>query len=114
MSEAEAPIEHPGQRLVEDFLEPMRLSPTRLARAIGVPTRLLLDLVEHHACIDAELALRLACFFGTKAEFWLELQSRYDLDHASRRDGARIRREIQPGKGKISAQRTKTGRVEST
>ncbi len=73
---------HPGEVLLEQFLEPAGLSQYKLARAIGVPPRRINELVLGKRGISADTALRLARFFGTAPELWLQLQNQYDLDRA--------------------------------
>ena len=75
---------HPGEVLWEEFLKPMGISQNRLALNIGVPPRR----------ITADTALRLAKFFGTSAEFWLGLQSQYDLDVTAEELGERLNQEV--------------------
>ncbi len=74
-----API-HPGEILMEEFLEPLAVSQNRLAVAIGVPPRRINEIVHGKRRITADTALRLARFFGTTDRFWLNLQTRYDLE----------------------------------
>jgi addiction module HigA family antidote len=93
MSEKRLPPIHPGEVLLEEFLRPMNLSQNRLARAIGVPARRINEIVLRKRSISADTALRLARFFGTSPQFWLGLQSDYDLDVASDRLGRRLERE---------------------
>ena len=88
-SEKLAPI-HPGEVLSEDFLTEMGLSQNKLAVSIGVPPRRINEIVHGKRGISADTALRLSRFFGTSAEFWLNLQSRYELDLASDRSGAEL------------------------
>ena len=71
---------HPGEILVEEFLKPLRVSQYRLAKAIGVPARRINEIVHGIRGISADTALRLARFFGTSPEFWMNLQARYDLE----------------------------------
>ena len=71
---------HPGEVLMEEFLEPLRVSQNRLAVAIGVPPRRINEIVHGKRRITADTALRLAKFFGTTDRFWLNLQTRYDLE----------------------------------
>ena len=71
---------HPGEVLLEDFLEGFGLSQNKLAVAIGVPPRRINEIVRGKRRITADTALRLAKFFGTAPGFWLNLQSMYDLD----------------------------------
>jgi len=74
-----API-HPGEVLALDFLEPLGLSQYRLAKDISVPARRINEIVHGLRAISADTALRLARYFGTTDRFWLNLQSRYDLE----------------------------------
>jgi addiction module HigA family antidote len=74
-----API-HPGEVLMEEFLEPLDLSQNRLAVAIGVPPRRINEIVHGKRRVTADTALRLARYFGTSDRFWLNLQTRYDLE----------------------------------
>jgi len=84
----------PGEILQEEFLRPMGLSQTRLARAIGVPPRRINEIVHGSRAITADTALRLARFFGTSERFWLNLQTAYDLDVERDRLGPRLAREV--------------------
>ncbi|WKL55987.1 HigA family addiction module antitoxin [Asticcacaulis sp. ZE23SCel15] len=77
-------IEHPGVMLREDFLEAMGIKPGALAAAIGVDRAAIKKIIEGKRAITAEMALRLSIFFGTTAEFWMNLQSDYDLRMARR------------------------------
>lgn len=74
-----API-HPGEVLMEEFLAPLDVSQNRLAVAIGVPPRRINEIVHGKRRITADTALRLARYFGTTDRFWLNLQTRYDLE----------------------------------
>lgn len=71
---------HPGEVLLTDFLEPMGLTQNRLAKSIAVPPRRINEIVHGKRRISADTALRLARFFGTSDRFWINLQSRYDLE----------------------------------
>jgi addiction module HigA family antidote len=71
---------HPGVILLEEFLEPFRISQYRLAKSISVPPRRINEIVHGKRSITADTALRLARFFGTTERFWLNLQVRYDLE----------------------------------
>ena len=77
----------PGEILAEEFLKPMDLTQYRLARDIGVPPRRINEIVKGQRAITADTALRLAHFFGTSAEFWINLQSIYDLRIAQQESG---------------------------
>ncbi len=85
---------HPGEVLSEEFLKPMRVSQNRLALNIGVPPRRINEIVLGKRRITADTALRLAKFFGTSAEFWLGLQSQFDLDVKTEELGERLEREV--------------------
>ena len=74
-----API-HPGEVLLEDFLTPLQVTQHRLAISIGVPPRRINEIVHGKRRITADTALRLARYFGTTDRFWLNLQTRYDLE----------------------------------
>ena len=71
---------HPGEVLLEEFLEPMGLSQYRLAKGLSVPPRRINEIVHGKRRITADTALRLARFFGTSESLWLNLQTRYDLE----------------------------------
>lgn len=73
---------HPGEVLLEEFLEPMEISQNALARATGVPPRRINEIVLGKRALTADTALRLAAFFGTSEGFWLGLQADYDLEEA--------------------------------
>ena len=83
---------HPGQMLLREFLEPMGLSQRDLANAIGVPYQRVNELVNGKRGISASTALRLAKYFGTTADLWLNLQRRWDLFYAERAESAALRR----------------------
>jgi addiction module HigA family antidote len=85
---------HPGEVLQEEFLKPMGLSQNKLALSIGVPARRINEIVLKKRKITADTALRLARFFGTSAQFWLGLQSEYELDMASDKLADRILKEV--------------------
>jgi addiction module HigA family antidote len=71
---------HPGEILNEEFLKPMGISQYRLAKDISVPPRRINEIVYGKRSITADTALRLGKFFGISAQFWLNLQTRYDLE----------------------------------
>jgi antitoxin HigA-1 len=74
------PPVHPGEILLTEFLEPLAVSQYQLAKEIGVPARRINEIVHGQRRISADTALRLARFFGTSERFWINLQSRYDLE----------------------------------
>ncbi|MGC4935895.1 HigA family addiction module antitoxin [Gordonia sp. DT30] len=79
-----API-HPGEVLLEDFIEGLGITQHKLAVSIGVPPRRINEIVHGKRSITADTALRLGKYFGTSAQFWLTLQTHYDLDLAEDR-----------------------------
>ncbi len=83
---------HPGEILAREFLEPMALSQYRLAKDIGVPARRINEIVLGKRGITADTALRLARYFGTTPDVWLNLQVRYELDIARLSIGKLIER----------------------
>jgi addiction module HigA family antidote len=90
-----APV-HPGGVLRDDFLDPMKISVYALARAIKVPRSRVNDIALGRRSITADTALRLARYFRTSPDFWINLQARYDLETAERSSRRRIEREIEP------------------
>ena len=90
-----APV-HPGEILLCEFLEPMGLSQYALAKAIGVPPQRIGEIVHGRRAVTAETALRLGRYFGMDARFWLNLQTRYDLDVAEDALADRLEREVTP------------------
>lgn len=89
-----APV-HPGQILKSDFLDEMSLSAYALAKALHVPPNRITGIINGDRAITADTALRLARFFGMTAEFWMNLQTHYDLTVTSRKEARRIEREVQ-------------------
>ena len=95
MNEKLTPV-HPGEVLLEEFLRPMGLSQNRLSLEIGVHPRRINEIVLGKRRITADTALRLARYFGTSPQFWMGLQTDYDLDVASDTLGDRLYREVRP------------------
>src|SRR3990172_7389965 len=85
---------HPGEILEKEFLEPLELSQYRVAKDIKVAPRRINEIVHGIRSISADTALRLARYFGTSEEFWLNLQMHYDLEVERDRLGARLRKEV--------------------
>jgi antitoxin HigA-1 len=90
------PLIHPGEILRDDFLVPMKISVYTLAQAIKVPRSRVNDIVLGRRGITVDTAFRLARYFGTTPDFWVNLQARYDLDAANREIRRRIEREVTP------------------
>jgi antitoxin HigA-1 len=88
-----API-HPGEILLEDFLKPMGITQYRLAKDVSVPARRINEIVHGLRAISADTALRLARHFRTSERFWLNLQTRYDVEVEKDRLGNRLEREV--------------------
>jgi addiction module HigA family antidote len=88
-----API-HPGEVLLHDFLEPMAISQYRVAHDISVPARRINEIVHGTRRITADTALRLSRYFGTSERFWLNLQSRFDLEEQRDFLGGRLEKEV--------------------
>jgi antitoxin HigA-1 len=99
MSPARMPPIHPGEVLREEFLEPMGVSQYRLAKDTSVPPRRINEIVHGKRAITADTALRLSRYFGTSERFWLNLQTRYDLEREKDRLGDRLDREVLPRAG---------------
>lgn len=94
MQEQLLPPIHPGEILLEEFLEPMNISQYRLAKDIGVPPRRINEIVHGKRAITPDTALRLSRYFGLSERFWLNLQSRYDLESAKDQLGERLEQEV--------------------
>ena len=91
---ARPPI-HPGE-ILADELEELAISATALSRALDVPTDRITQIINGQWAITAETALRLGRWFGTSAEFWLNLQKQYELRLAEQKYGERIRETVSP------------------
>src|SRR6185503_4948630 len=87
---------HPGDILLHDFMQPLKLSSYRLAKELGVTAPSVNEIVRRRRAVSAEMALRLSRYFGTSAQLWLNLQSQYDLEIASQKIGKKVERNIQP------------------
>jgi addiction module HigA family antidote len=87
---------HPGEVLLEEFLKPMGLSQNRLSLEICVHPRRINEIVLGKRRITADTALRLARYFGTSPQFWMGLQSDFDLDMAADALGSRLEVEVRP------------------
>lgn len=87
---------HPGEILDEEFLKPLGLSVNALAIALRVPATRIGAIVNGQRAVTADTALRLARFFGTSPEFWVNLQAMHDLTKARRESGQAIERDVHP------------------
>jgi addiction module HigA family antidote len=87
---------HPGEVLGEEFLNPLGMSVNALAMALRVPATRIGAIVKGERSVTADTALRLARFFGTSPEFWMNLQAMHDLTKAQRESGEAIKRDVHP------------------
>jgi antitoxin HigA-1 len=87
---------HPGEVLSEEFLDPLGMSANALAMALRVPATRIGAIVKGERSVTADTALRLARFFGTSPEFWMNLQAMHDLTKARLENGKTIKRDIRP------------------
>jgi addiction module HigA family antidote len=85
---------HPGEILLEEFLEPMGISQYRLAKDINVTPRRINEIVLGKRAITPDTALRLSLFFGLSERFWMNLQTRYDIETEKDRLQSRLEREV--------------------
>ena len=96
MTKRDLPPVHPGEILLEDFLKPLNISRYRLAKSIGVPQRRIDEICAGKRAITADTALRLARFFSTEAQSWMNLQAEFELETAEIILSDRITREVTP------------------
>jgi addiction module HigA family antidote len=94
MKTKKIPPIHPGEILLEDFLEPMGISQYKLSKDISVPPRRINEIVQGKRSISADTALRLSRYFGLSERFWLNLQSRYDLEVEKDKLDVRLAKEV--------------------
>jgi addiction module HigA family antidote len=87
---------HPGEQLREEFMVPMGLTAYRLAKDIGVPVTRIQEIVAERRSITGDTALRLARYFATTAEFWLNMQRDFELESAAEKLGDRLDAEVKP------------------
>ena len=85
---------HPGEILLEEFLNPLAISQYRLSKDIGVHARRINQIVHGNRAVTADTALRLSRYFGTSEQFWMNLQIQYDLEVEKDRLGDRLEREV--------------------
>jgi addiction module HigA family antidote len=92
-----APVSHPG-RLLKRELTARKLSANRLSLDIGVPSGRITDILNARRSITADTAVRLGRYFGNSAQFWLDLQSQYDIGVVEREKGGEIAKRVRPAK----------------
>mgnify|MGYP002530479979 CR=1 FL=1 len=94
MTIAKMPPVHPGEILMEEFMAPLAITQYRLSKDIGVHPRRINQIVHGDRAVTADTALRLSRYFGTSESFWMNLQSRYDLEIEKDRLGDRLLTEV--------------------
>jgi len=87
---------HPGEILREEFMVPLRLSMNKMAMALRVPVTRIADIANERRGISADTALRFARYFNNSPAFWMNLQTRYDLEVAEDEIAAKVARDVQP------------------
>ena len=83
---------HPGEILLEEFLKPLSITAYRLSKDIGIPQTRTSEIIKGHRSITADTALRLSCYFGNSAKFWLGLQNDFDLEEEKKSKSAELRK----------------------
>lgn len=96
MTKRDFPPVHPGEILLKEFLEPMGISQYRLAKNIGVTPRRVNEIIHGRRSITADTALRLGRYFSMEAQFWMNLQSHYDMEVALEALHDRLDKEVHP------------------
>ena len=96
MSTKKLPTITPGEILLEEFLKPMEISQYRLAKSTKLPQTRIAEIVKGRRSITAETALRFARFFNTSPQFWMNLQSEFELRIAKRKLQKKVEREVEP------------------
>lgn len=99
MNAQKLPPVHPGEILLEEYLKPMGISQYRIAKDISVPARRINEIVHGKRSISADTALRLARFFGTTELFWVNLQTRFDMETEKDRLAGRLENEVSVYRG---------------
>lgn len=93
---------HPGEILREEFMKPLSLTQYRLAKDISVPPRRINEIFHEKRAITADTALRLGRYFGNSARFWMNLQSRYELESAKAVLKDRLDKEVTPQGSRVA------------
>ncbi len=94
MTQEKLPLVHPGKILLEEFLEPLNITQYRLSKDISVPPRRINEIVKEKRGITADTALRLSRYFGTSAQFWMNLQDHYELERQKELLADRLNSEV--------------------
>jgi addiction module HigA family antidote len=82
---------HPGEILLEEFLKPLNISAYRLSKDLGIPQTRTSEIIKGNRSITADTALRLSCYFGNTAKFWLGIQNDYDLEEEKKTKNKELR-----------------------
>jgi addiction module HigA family antidote len=93
---------HPGEILREEFMKPLGLSMNRMAMDLRVPVTRIADIVNERRSITADTALRFARYFRNSASFWMNLQTRFDLEVAEDEIAAKVERDVRPFDGVVA------------
>jgi addiction module HigA family antidote len=102
MAKKQHPPVHPGEILLEEFLKPLKISQNRLGRDLNIPAQRVNDIVRGVRSVTVDTALRLARYFKTTPQFWLNLQAHYDLEMAQEsRLVERVSREVREREGAL-------------
>ena len=94
MKKKTIPNIHPGEILFEEFMKPLNLSQYRVSKDIGVPPRRINEIVHCQRAITADTALRLSKYFGNSAQFWMNLQTHYDLENVREQMAEKLEKEV--------------------
>ena len=96
MNKSKMPPIHPREMLIEEFIKPYKITPSKLAKNINVAEGYIKEIIAEKRNITPSLSLRLAFYFNTSADFWMNLQQHYDLEIAKEYESEKIKKEIQP------------------
>jgi len=96
MAKREIPPIHPGEMLLEEFIKPYKITPKKLAQNINVAEGYIQELIQGKRNITPSLAYRLALYFSTSPDFWMNLQQHYDLEICRDYEEAQIKKEVHP------------------
>lgn len=98
---AHIPPKHPGEVLLEKFLDPLGITQLTLSKDLNVPIRRIHEICRGKRGVTPETALRLAIYFQMSPEFWVMLQQRYELGLLQQKDAVRLKREVRPFSGSV-------------
>ena len=111
------PCQHPGKVLLQQYLEPQKISQNRLARAIRVPPRRINEIIHEKRAISADTAVRLAIYFGNSASYWMHLQAEFDIEKIKHNISIQLsaihHRVLQSPPATVTSQSSKQGNIKS-